>query len=255
MPALHVETHGEGPLVVICPGLWAGAGADWSGLIDALSTDHRVLTYDLRDTGRSERIGPHDLATDVADLTGIVADHEPPATLVGTGAGSNLALHVLVEHPDLATAVICPSGSPVLRAVGEQDDSFAGSRSVFRLLSEMAMRDYRGFLHSIVASTNSQLDDAGVAARVAQVAEAVPHAVMVERLRAWTSDDAVAISLAAGPRLSILLSTTDPWTSTGAAETTRALLPEAEVLEVADGPLSRPDLCAAVVRRRTGVAA
>jgi aminoacrylate hydrolase len=253
MPALHVETRGEGPLVVLCPGLWAGGGT-WKGLIDALSTEHRVLTYDLRGTGRSEGTGPYDLATDAADLAGIITAHGPPATLVGAGAGVNLGLHVLVEHPELATAVVSPSGSPVNRAVGEDTGSFAGSHSVFNLLSEMAMRDYRGFLHSIVSSTNTQLDEAGVAARVAKVADTVPHDVMLERLRAWTSDDEVAIARAAGPRLTVMVYGGDPWTDARDAEGTRALLPEAEVLEVANGPQSRPDLCAAVVRRRTGVA-
>jgi hypothetical protein len=94
-----------------------------------------------------------------------------------------------------------------------------------------------------------------VAARVAQVAATVPHDVMLARLRAWTGDDPVRFSKAAGDRLTIMLYTRDPWTDAGAAEATRALLPEAEVLEVEDGPLSRPDIAAAVVRRRTGVAA
>src|SRR5215213_8075781 len=134
--ALHVETRGEGPLVVVAFGLWAPPDA-LIGLRDELTADHRVLTYDLRGT----------------DLADIVAAHRPPATFVAAGAGSTLALHVLVEHPDLATAVVSPSGSPVNRIVGRATgDSFAASRSVFELLNEQAQQDYRGFVRSIVAS-------------------------------------------------------------------------------------------------------
>ena len=252
--ALHVETAGDGPLVVIAHGLWAPP-AVFTGLRDDLATDHRVLTYDARGTGRSERKGPYDLATDVADLGEIVAAQGPPATLVGAGAGSTVSLHVLAEHPDLVTAVVCPSGSPVNRVVGRGTDSLAGSRSVFQLLSEQAQRDYRGFLRSIVTSTNPQLDDAGIGERVAQVVGYIPHEVMLERLRAWLGDDAVAISRAAGDRLTILLHGDDAWSSVEAIDATRELLPEAQVLEVEDGPLSRPDITAEVVRRVSGVAA
>lgn len=251
---LEVDAVGEGRLVVIAFGLWATPKAV-AGLRDELAADHRVLTYDLRGTGRSERRGPYDLATDVADLAEVVTAEGPPATFVAAGAGSTLALHVLVEHPGLATAVVSPSGSPVNRAAGRDSDSFAGSRSVFELLSEQAQRDYRGFLRSIVASTNPQLGEAEVSERVAEVIGAVPHEVMIQRLRAWLADDAVAISRSAGRRLTILLHPGDPWTGTDAVEATRELLPEAQVLEVEDGPLSRPDVTAEIVRRVSGVAA
>src|SRR3954468_10437648 len=87
--AAHVETRGGGPLVVVAFGLWAPPDA-LIALRDELAADHRVLTYDLRGTGRSERRGPYDLATDVADLADIVAARAPPATFVAAGGGLNL---------------------------------------------------------------------------------------------------------------------------------------------------------------------
>ena len=163
---------------------------------------------------------------------------------------------MLVENPDLATAVVSPSGSPVNRVVGrETGDSFAASRSVFELLNEQAQRDYRGFVRSIVASTNPQLDDKGVSERVARVVDSVPHEVMIARLRAWQADDAVAISRAAGSRLTILLYEGDPWSGSGAVAATQELLPDATVLAVENGPLSRPDITAGIVRRVSGAAA
>ena len=255
MPALHVESRGEGPLVVLAPGLWSPPGV-YARFVDDLAADHRVVAYDQRGTGRSQREGPYDIATDVADLAEVVAAHGPPATLVGVGAGSTFCLHLLVDAPELVTAVVCPSGSPVNRVVDRDNtESFAGSPGVFDLLNELAVRDYRAFLNSIIGSTNPQLDQAGVAARVDAVAAHTPHQVMLDRVNAWLRDDPVAVSLAAGDRLTILLYHHDPWASPQAPDATRALLPEAEVLLVDDGPLTRPDIAAAIVRRRTGVAA
>jgi pimeloyl-ACP methyl ester carboxylesterase len=251
---LHVDVRGDGPLVVLAPGLWSPPQV-FADLLDDLALDHRVVTYDLRGAGASEGTGPYDLATDVADLAAVVAGHNPPATFVAVGAGTTLALHVVAEHPDLVRAVICPSGSPVNREVARGGDSIAASRSVFELLGEMAQRDYRGFLRSIVDSTNPQLDDAGVAERVRTVTEYTPHATMLERLQAWLGDDAVSTSRAAGDRLTILLYGDDPWSSPDAAPATRELLPDAHVLEVEDGPLSRPDITGAIIRRATGVSA
>src|SRR6476620_5638186 len=179
MPALPVESRGEGPLVVLAPGLWSPPGV-YARCVDDLAADHRVVAYDQRGTGRSQREGPYDIATDVADLAEVVAAHGPPATLVGA--------------PELVTAVVCPSGSPVNRVVDRDNtESFAGSPGVFDLLNELAVRDYRAFLHSIIGSTNPQLDQAGVAARVEAVAAHPPHQVMLDRVNAWLRDDPVAV--------------------------------------------------------------
>jgi pimeloyl-ACP methyl ester carboxylesterase len=255
VPDLHVETRGEGPLVVLAPGVWSPP-ATFTPLLDDLAADHKVLTYDARGTGQSERVGPYDVLTDVEDMAEVVAAQSArPATVLGVGAGSIVGLQLMSQRADLVDAVICPSGSPVNREVARGEDSIAGSRSVFDMLSEQAQRDFRGFLHSIVTSTNPQLDDAGVLERVNSVTDYTTHEAMLTRLRAWLSADAVGLSRAAGDRLWIFLYGNDAWSSSNAAPATRELLPEAHVLEVEDGPLSRPDITAAIVRRRTGVAA
>jgi pimeloyl-ACP methyl ester carboxylesterase len=252
---LHVETRGSGPLVVLVSGLWSPPGT-FGVLLDDLATDHTVLTYDPRGCGQSPAEGPYDVATDVADLAEAVGEQDAdPAVLIAIGSGSAVALHLLDEHPDLADFVVCPSGSPVNLVVGDEEDSLASSRSVRDLLNELVQRDYRAFLRSIVSSTSPQLDDAGVSERVRLVTEYTPHEVMLARLRAWLSDDAEAISRTAGDRLCILLNERDAWAGPSAAAANREMLPQAEVLEVENGPLSRPDIAAGIVRRRTGVAA
>lgn len=252
---LHVDARGTGPLVVLVPGLWSHPSV-FSALLDDLATDHRVVTYDPRGTGQSGGHGPYDLATDGADLAAVAASEGGSATLIGAGPGGNVAVHATRAHPDLVHAVVCPTGSPVGRQASAADgEGFAGSSSVMDLLVEMAQRDYRGLLRNVIASSNPQLDDAGVRARVALTEDYTPRKVLLARSQAWLDDDPVAVSREAGDRLWILLHAADQWAPANAAATTRELLPEAHVLEVEDGPVSRPDLAAAIVRRVTGLAA
>ncbi|MFT4054091.1 MAG: pyrimidine utilization protein D [Novosphingobium sp.] len=71
---LHYEFHGpEGaPTLILSSGL-GGSGAYWQPNLAALARNHRVLTYDQRGTGRSDRALPEttsieDMAQDVIAL-------------------------------------------------------------------------------------------------------------------------------------------------------------------------------------------
>jgi len=250
---LHVEARGEGPAVVLVPGLWSHP-AVFQRLLDDLAADHRVITYDPRASGKSTGTGPYDLATDAADLAAVVAAEGAPATLIGAGPGANVSLHAARARPELVHAVVCPTGSPVNRVAAEEGDGFAGSSSVMELLVEMSQRDYRGMLRNIITSTNPQLDEAGVRDRLALIEDYTPRTALLARSQAWLDDDPVAICRAAGDRLWILQHATDQWAPANVTSATRALLPDAHLVELEDGPVSRPDLTAAVVRRVTALA-
>lgn len=81
---LHYEFHGpEGaPTLILSSGL-GGSGAYWQPNLAALAQNHRVLTYDQRGTGRSDRALPEttsieDMARDVIalmDALGIARAH------------------------------------------------------------------------------------------------------------------------------------------------------------------------------------
>jgi hypothetical protein len=71
---------------------------------------------------------------------------------------------------------------------------------------------------------------------------------MLARIESWLDDpDALERLQAMGARAAVLWHEHDPWQA-GAMERVAGLLPEARVVEVEDGPLSRPDLAANVVR-------
>ena len=61
-------------------------------------------------------------------------------------------------------------------------------------------------------------------------------------MRSWIDDDALEPSRALGDRLWMLEPGGNPWFPIEVARRSRALLPEAHILEVENGALSRPDI-------------
>jgi pimeloyl-ACP methyl ester carboxylesterase len=102
---LHLAELGSGgPLVVMLHGLFIGSVATWFfTAAPALAGTHRVLAYDLRGHGMSERAPRgYDVATMAADLAAVVdgAAAEAPVTLVGHSYGAVVALRYAIDHPD-----------------------------------------------------------------------------------------------------------------------------------------------------------
>jgi hypothetical protein len=73
----------------------------------------------------------------------------------------------------------------------------------------------------------------------------------VGRMRTWIVDDATREAQSLGDRLWLLEHGNNPWFPIEVARRTRRFLPEAHIEEVEDGPLTRPDITAAVVRKLT----
>src|SRR5260370_591041 len=80
-------------------------------LVGALSGYLRVIRWDQRGSGRSERRGPYSLAGAVADLDA-VRDHFGLAktALLGHSWGATLALRYALDHPDRVSALAYISG-------------------------------------------------------------------------------------------------------------------------------------------------
>jgi proline iminopeptidase len=108
---LWTADTGRGAPLVVChggPGLWDMFGS----LADALAGDVRVVRWDQRGCGRSERRGPYSVARSVADLdavrSGVGADR---AAVLGHSWGATLALRYALDHPDRVSALIYVSGT------------------------------------------------------------------------------------------------------------------------------------------------
>ena len=109
---LFYETIGSGPALL----LLHGNGLDHTYLRpwhDALTDHARVIYYDQRWNGRSERRGPTDHATHHADAIALL-DHlgEQRATVYGHSYGSWLAQGLAARHPDRVERLILCGTSP-----------------------------------------------------------------------------------------------------------------------------------------------
>lgn len=107
--SLWYEWHGpeDGEVLILSPGL-GGAGSYWAPNLAALSSDHRVLIYDHRGTGRSGSLpdGPVSIASMAADVLALMDEleiHRPSflghaiGGLIGLELGSALARRVIVN--------------------------------------------------------------------------------------------------------------------------------------------------------------
>ena len=227
----------------------------FDGLIADLTRDHRFVTYNLRGTGDSTRQGPYDMEIDTADLEAVIEAAGGQAVAVAFADGCNRAVRVAARRPDLVSFVVSPAGNPVGLEAVEGTDALAGSESVLRALVEMMGKDYRGALRTMFTTANPDWDDDEVRERVALTVELLPQEAALTRMKNWIADDAREESLALGDRLWLLEDGTNPWFPIEVARRTRALLPDAHILEVEDGAISRPDITSGVIRALTSGAA
>jgi len=176
----------------------------------------------------------------------------PGSVVVGIAYGENVGLALSAERPDLVRALVAPGGIPIDRERFAGTESFSASQSVVDMLLQQAQADYRGVLRSVIASTNSQLDDDGVRERVDRTVEYAARDAALQRVDAWLSDahqEDRARRL--GERLVILGHRSNPWLPANALDIAREVLPDALIEAVEDGPVSRPDLTGAALRRLT----
>jgi pimeloyl-ACP methyl ester carboxylesterase len=99
---LHTQILGAGPPVVLLHGLLVGSLATWYfTAAPALARAHRLLLYDLRGHGRSDRPPRgYDVATLAADLASLADGFDPgPLSLAGHSYGALVALRFALDRP------------------------------------------------------------------------------------------------------------------------------------------------------------
>ena len=112
---LFWEVH-DGPAaaasVLLSAGL-GGSAAFWSPQMQTLSQRFRVILYDHRGTGRSDRsLKPdHSVAAMAQDVVTVLnAAETPRAHLVGHAAGGNAGLQLALDHPDRLDRLVVVNG-------------------------------------------------------------------------------------------------------------------------------------------------
>jgi pimeloyl-ACP methyl ester carboxylesterase len=253
---IHWEECGRGPLVVLA-NWWSLHPSVLEPITAELEHDHRVVSYHDRGTGESTRAGPYDLDTAADDLAAVIEAANRPAVIVGVGDASNRGVRVAAGRPDLVTGVIGVGGAPLDRAVFADSDVLAASESVVAALLQQVETDYRGALRGILASTNTQMSDDQLRRRIAEQARFTPPEAAIPRVRAWAEDEPLELARTTGERLWVLITerAMGGWFPVGPelVGIVRRVLPEAHLVEVDDGIVSRADQTAAVVREITGI--
>lgn len=256
--AINWEAQGAGPVVLLAHHtLWSYPGA-YQAVIAELSRDHRVVVYDPRGCGQSSRRGPYDLETDAGDLDAVLAEVGGADVVIAVGDGLSRAARVAVRRPELISHVlaIAPSMAALLpRTELRGTGVMAASDSVIAFLRQMLETDPRAALRSIVSAVNPDLDEDEVRDRVELLADYLSFEASAERADQWLDDDVSNQLQELGDRLSMLYGGADPLFEGAMRDRVSELFPDARIEEAADGPISRPDLTAARVRRLTGVAA
>ena len=229
----------------------------WDQITAELERDHRVVRYDDRGTGLSERTGPYGIDTGVADME-VVAEAAGggPTVVLGVMDGVNKAVRLAARRPDLISHVVSAGGAPLSRHAFSDDTSMIASNTVVAAFMQQLEADYRGAVRGLIESTNPRMGLDDVRARVAGQVEHVPAEAAIARVEEWAEDTgAEEPARRLGARLVVLLSA-----DVGAGwfpkpdvlgPLVRRHMPEAVVEEVADGIISRPELTAAVIRERT----
>lgn len=145
--AVHVQTVGAGPDVVIVHGLLGSITSWYFAVAPVLAAENRVLMYDLRGHGLSEfSKSGYGMRSMAGDLAAVVDSHTDgtPLALVGHSYGAVIALRYALDHPDrVRRLVMVEPPLPVISATwieGFRNRSSEGVMSSLPLLVQAALK-------------------------------------------------------------------------------------------------------------------
>ena len=108
------DLGGRGPASVLCLHGLAGHAGEWAATAERLAGDARVVAFDARGHGDSERF-PSDISrgANVADAVAVLEALElAPAAVVGQSLGGQTAILVAAARPDLVRALVVLEATP-----------------------------------------------------------------------------------------------------------------------------------------------
>lgn len=245
------EERGSGPGVIVV-GSYIQHPAVLQRLRTDLQQDHRVVRYDPRGSGESTRQGPYDMATDVGDLLAVAEAAAPIALVIANGDATNRAVHAAAGRPDLLPLVLSLETVPLGPRDAEGTDALVASNGVLEALVSMMRADYRSGLTAAVQRGNPEMTQDEVRERIDSTVAYVDHDAALTRLEEWIEDVPSGTPQSLGDRLVVAYEGSGAWFTAELLDRAAELLPDARFVKLEAGPISRPDLAAAVARSLTG---
>jgi len=117
--SIHLEQHGEGNPAIILLHYWGGTSRTWSGVVAGLKDKFRIVAYDARGWGQSDKTPAgyalNDLADEVLALVRELGINE--FVLVGHSLGGKIAQLAASWRPEglLGLVLVAPAPTTPLR--------------------------------------------------------------------------------------------------------------------------------------------
>jgi esterase len=234
---LHHEERGSGAPILCIHGT-SGTASAWVGAVEQLARLGRVITYDRRGCGRSERPDPYertsvaehaDDAAALLDALGAV-----PAVVIGRSYGATVATDLTLRYPDRVRALVrlegdaprelAPAAAAWVDALADRLRAVAVERVAEALICEVAgERAWR----SLPAELRQAMTDNG-------------PAILAElHGEWWLQADAAALARLEQPTLLVTAADSPP-TLREPTEALAAVLPNARTVVVGGGHLIDP---------------
>jgi pimeloyl-ACP methyl ester carboxylesterase len=111
----YYEERGQGDALVLIHGLGSST-RDWEVQVDAFAPTFRVITFDLRGHGRSDKpAGPYTIPLFAADIIGLFKGlNIEQAHLVGISLGGAIAFQCALDHPEMLKTLTIVNSAPLL---------------------------------------------------------------------------------------------------------------------------------------------
>jgi pimeloyl-ACP methyl ester carboxylesterase len=253
MPKVHAnginqyyEEAGQGEPLVFIHGLGSNS-RDWENQAPEFARSYRVITYDLRGHGQSDKPeGPYLMAQYADDLAGLLNSLQiESAHIVGISLGGGIVLQFAIDHPQMVKTLTVVNSGPTL---GDPEQVRPEIERRVGIVQQMGMRAMGENLAGNLFPKPEQADLR--ATFVERWAENDPRAY-IEATRSML-DWNVVKGLASIQSPTLIIAADQDYSPVAAREAYAGLIPDARLVVIPDSrhatPVERPQEFNAVLK-------
>jgi len=133
---LHYDEAGSGETVVLVHGSWSDRN-NWLPVIPALTESCRVIAYDRRGHGLSQRDIVGTRRDQEEDLGALIENLGAAATVIGTSFGGSIALGLASRRPELVSRLVVHE-PPLMSIAAEDEENWAQLGAIGVTVQEVA---------------------------------------------------------------------------------------------------------------------